>query len=165
MTFDINGFTKKEHNLDLVHNVNALRRHITKLKAANYYHKALHLGCCCSPRSASAYNGKTGRRLIETTDQQIAKDKSSYMYQHFVYSYHALVNLADLTIFNFEYKHNKYKRNNSETRYNKQDTSVPLKLLNWDLFNFGFYFDINFAKSNRVSNRRDSPLINYCLIF
>ena len=25
-----------------------------KLKAVNYYHKALHLGCCSSPRSASA---------------------------------------------------------------------------------------------------------------
>ena len=25
------------------------------VKAVNYYHKALHLGCCSSPRSASAY--------------------------------------------------------------------------------------------------------------
>ena len=27
----------------------------TKLEAVNYYHKELHLGCCSSPRSASAY--------------------------------------------------------------------------------------------------------------
>ena len=26
-----------------------------RLDAANYYHKALHLGCCSSPRSASAH--------------------------------------------------------------------------------------------------------------
>ena len=27
----------------------------TWLPAVNYYHKALHLGCCCSPRSASVH--------------------------------------------------------------------------------------------------------------
>ena len=36
------------------------------LPAVNYYHKALHLGCCSSPRSASAKsysikNGMVGR--------------------------------------------------------------------------------------------------------
>ena len=28
-----------------------------KLEAVNYYHKALHFGCCSSPRSASEYLG------------------------------------------------------------------------------------------------------------
>ena len=28
-------------------------RYLEKLPAVNYYHKALHLGCCSSPRSAS----------------------------------------------------------------------------------------------------------------
>ena len=26
-----------------------------KIKAVNYYHKVLHLGCCSSPRSASVF--------------------------------------------------------------------------------------------------------------
>ena len=29
------------------------------LEAANYYHKALHPGCCSSPRSASNHKGKS----------------------------------------------------------------------------------------------------------
>ena len=34
-----------------------------KLEAVNYYHKALHLGCCSSPRSASGFI------FINRTDQ------------------------------------------------------------------------------------------------
>ena len=39
--------------------------YLTKLPAVNYHHKEFHLGCCSSPRSASAYNMlKTGRSYI-----------------------------------------------------------------------------------------------------
>ena len=33
------------------------------LEAVNYYHKALHLGCCSSPRSASAFYENIERHL------------------------------------------------------------------------------------------------------
>ena len=32
-----------------------LTKNCVTLPAVNYYHKALHLGCCSSPRSASAF--------------------------------------------------------------------------------------------------------------
>ena len=39
-------------------------RETLRLTAVNYYHKALHLGCCSSPRSASAYNSTVEFRQI-----------------------------------------------------------------------------------------------------
>ena len=57
---------------------------------------------------------------------------------------HDLVTLDDFTILHLGYKHNKFKMKISEASFiksnrpncNKQDTSVPLKLFNWDLNHF-----------------------------
>ena len=35
--------------------INVRTKYKQRLKAVNYYHKALHLGCCSSPRPASDY--------------------------------------------------------------------------------------------------------------
>ena len=35
------------------------------LEAVNYYHKALHLGCCSSPRSASAFVNENTQRMFQ----------------------------------------------------------------------------------------------------
>ena len=72
------------------------------------------------------------------------------MYQHAVNSNHALVTLYDFTILNSGYKHSKFKKKISEAlfiksnrpNFNKQDTSVPLKLFNWDFISFKFFFSV-----------------------
>lgn len=80
-------------------------------------------------------------------------------------SNHALVTPDDFSILNLGYKHNKHKGKILEALFikgnrpnlDKQDTSVPLKIFNWD-FNtfeielfFAFTFDINFPKLNNIS--------------
>ena len=139
--FNIKDITKKEHNHNLVYSVK-----------------------CLEETCNETYSGETGRRLVERIDEHRAKDKNSHVYQHSVNSNHALVTLDDFTILNSGYKHNKFKRKISEALFiksnrpnlNKQDTSVPLKLFNWDFiafkfkFFFVFFFYINFPKSNNI---------------
>ena len=112
--FNIKDITKKEHKHDLVYSVK-----------------------CPEETCNETYNGETGRRLIEQTDEHREKDKNSHVYEHSVNSNHALVTLDDFTIVNSGYKH-KFKRKISEALFiksnrpnlNKQDTSVPLRLFN-----------------------------------
>ena len=67
-----------------------------------------------------------------------------HMFQHSVNSNHDLVTLDDFTSLHLGYKHNKFKRKISEASFiksnrpnhNKQDTSVPSKLFNWDFNHF-----------------------------
>ena len=113
--FNIKGITKKEHKHDLVYSVK-----------------------CPKETCNETYNGGTGRRLIERVGKHRGKDKNSHVYQQSVNSNHALVTLDDFAILNLGYKHNKFKRKISEAlfiktnrpNFNKQDTSVPLKLFN-----------------------------------
>ena len=72
------------------------------------------------------------------------KHKNSHVFQHSVNSNHDLVTLDDFTSLHLGYKHNKFKRKISEASFiksnrpnhNKQDTSVPSKLFNWDFNHF-----------------------------
>ena len=111
------------------------------------------------------YNDEAGGRLVERIDEHRGKDRISLIYQHSVNSNYALVTLDDFTTLNLGYKHNKFKRKISEDLFiksnrpnlNKEDTSVLLKLFNWDFNTFEvelflvFTFYINFPKSNDIS--------------
>ena len=44
-----------------------------RLKAVNYYHKALHLGCCSSPRSASGDCNMDAITLLQLLETQTLK--------------------------------------------------------------------------------------------
>ena len=125
---------------------------------------------CPEATCNEAYNGEAGRRLVERIHGHRGKDKNIHVYQHSVNSNHALVTLDDFTSLNSGYKHNKSKRKickalfmkSNRPNLNKQDTSAPLKLFNWDcipfkfflflffFFFFDFTFDINFPKSSNI---------------
>ena len=91
---------------------------------------------CPEETGNDTYNGETQRKLVERIDEHGGKDKNSHVYQQSVNSNHDLVTLDNFTIFNFGYKHNKYKKKISEALFiksnkpnlNKQNTLVSVKL-------------------------------------
>ena len=56
--------------------------------AVNYYHKALHLGCCSSPRSTSALLGKS-----EITIGNVTKGvaKGEFPLVHIFHGFYSLI--------------------------------------------------------------------------
>ena len=68
-----------EADLGLLQHPNgALCDNCSRLKAVKYYHKALHLGCCSSPRSACDINISIVTNLIVTCGK--VEDKPEEMF-------------------------------------------------------------------------------------
>ena len=113
--FQTKDKTRKEHEHDLV------------------YHAK-----CPNEECTDDYIGEIARRIAERVKDHRGRDHSSHLFKHSLEKDHTEVELNDFKIIARNYKNNNRKRKVSEAllikRYrptlNKQDQSIPLKLLN-----------------------------------
>ena len=89
-------------------------------KTKKEYHDDLTYSVKCPMKNClEAYNGETGRRLIERVNEYGRKDINSHMFKHLMAANHPKVTLDDLTILSSSYHNRKFKRKVSEYSSNR----------------------------------------------
>ena len=76
----------------------------SRFPAVNYYHKALHLGCCSSPRSASGCGvvrdwRVTSSSFVEDTEESSSKENTSFLQHQFRWINLCLKTSPDMLLF------------------------------------------------------------------
>ena len=105
------------------------------------------------------YIGETGRRLATRVAEHNGKDVNSRIFQHSITNGHKPVDISDFNIISECRSNTVYKRKITEALYiskfhpnlNKQCSSVPLSLFDWQLVYPSTVFRLHFTTCNTVA--------------
>ena len=100
-------------------------------------HDLVYKATCPNENCNETYVGEVGRRFAERIIDHHGRDKRSHLLEHAKNTGHENVNLDDFKILSSGFRNNKFKRKlaealcikNLKPTLNKQDQSVPIKLL------------------------------------
>ena len=139
MTKEINRSTPSNVDVRITYKGTKLnsKSKIKDKTEVKHCHNLVYEVTCPEPNCLATYIGETARRLNERVKDHSGRDHDSYVLKHSLENNHSIVTLDNFNIISNKPR-NRYFRKVSEALFikqkrsqlNKQENSVPIKLLN-----------------------------------